>query len=142
MDPDNNLYFPGNVGITVINPKGIKFNPYPPPVKIIGLKVNDRPFHLDTVIHRKKSLVLPYYQNNLAFEFAALNSAVPSLNRYVYRLIGGADEWVDLGHENKINISQSTFEHLQDDPAFSFVKRGKIQVKGKDDLEMYFVESG
>ncbi|TNE64220.1 MAG: hypothetical protein EP344_03940 [Bacteroidetes bacterium] len=104
MDLDGNLYFPGNVGVTVINPRGIKFNPYPPPVKIIDLKVNDRPFPLDTVIHQKKSLVLPYDQNNLAFEFAALNSAVPALNRYTYRLVGGADKWVDLGHENKINL--------------------------------------
>ncbi|MDH4091970.1 MAG: adenylate/guanylate cyclase domain-containing protein [Cyclobacteriaceae bacterium] len=45
------------------------------------------------------------------------------------------------GEAGKVNISQSTYELLKDDAAFSFEPRGKIEVKGKVGLEMYFVES-
>jgi class 3 adenylate cyclase/tetratricopeptide (TPR) repeat protein len=40
----------------------------------------------------------------------------------------------------KVNISQSTYEQLKDDPQFSFKSRGKIFVKGKGEMEMYFVD--
>ncbi|NRA10628.1 MAG: adenylate/guanylate cyclase domain-containing protein [Crocinitomicaceae bacterium] len=40
----------------------------------------------------------------------------------------------------KINISQSTFELLKDRPDLDFKSRGKIEVKGKGLLEMFFVE--
>jgi adenylate cyclase len=39
----------------------------------------------------------------------------------------------------KVNISQHTYELIKDDSDVSFEKRGKIKVKGKGDLEMYFV---
>jgi class 3 adenylate cyclase/tetratricopeptide (TPR) repeat protein len=39
----------------------------------------------------------------------------------------------------KVNISQATYELLKDDPAFSFESRGKIEAKGKGEMEMLFV---
>lgn len=39
---------------------------------------------------------------------------------------------------NKINISQSTYELVKDN--FTFEYRGKIEVKGKGKIDMYFVE--
>ena len=39
----------------------------------------------------------------------------------------------------KVNISQATYELLKDDPQFTFESRGKIQAKGKGEVEMYFV---
>ena len=44
------------------------------------------------------------------------------------------------GSLGKVNISQSTFEMVKDLDQFSFESRGKIQTKGKGELEMYFVE--
>ena len=38
----------------------------------------------------------------------------------------------------KINISEATFEKVIDD--FSFTSCGKIDVKNKGEVEMYFVE--
>ncbi len=40
----------------------------------------------------------------------------------------------------QVNISQDTYELLKNDPDFSFEKRGKIEVKGKGMMEMYFVK--
>jgi class 3 adenylate cyclase len=39
----------------------------------------------------------------------------------------------------KVNISQVTYNLIKDDPAFDFEYRGKIQAKGKGELDMYFV---
>ncbi len=43
------------------------------------------------------------------------------------------------GEVGKVNISQFTYELLKNDPAFAFESRGRIEVKGKGGLEMYFV---
>ena len=43
------------------------------------------------------------------------------------------------GMVGKVNISQITYELLKDDPDFKFESRGKIQAKGKGEIEMYFV---
>ena len=39
----------------------------------------------------------------------------------------------------KVNISQSTYELIRDDDDFSFEPRGRIEAKGKGELEMYSV---
>lgn len=39
----------------------------------------------------------------------------------------------------KVNISQVTYEFIKDDPQFTFESRGKIQAKGKGEIEMWFV---
>ena len=40
----------------------------------------------------------------------------------------------------KINISQSTYELLKDKSGYEYEHRGKIEAKGKGELDMYFVE--
>ncbi len=39
----------------------------------------------------------------------------------------------------KVNISQATHDLLKDDPQFVFESRGKIEAKGKGEIEMWFV---
>ncbi|WP_445382956.1 adenylate/guanylate cyclase domain-containing protein [Robiginitalea sp. IMCC43444] len=43
------------------------------------------------------------------------------------------------GSIGKVNISEQTFNLIKDDPVFRFERRGKIQAKGKGEIEMYFV---
>jgi class 3 adenylate cyclase len=44
------------------------------------------------------------------------------------------------GEVDQVNISESTFRLLVDDPQFIFINRGKISAKNKGDIQMYFVE--
>ncbi len=44
------------------------------------------------------------------------------------------------GEIGKVNISEGTYTLLKDDPEFNFKSRGKIDAKGKGEMEMYFVE--
>jgi adenylate cyclase len=43
------------------------------------------------------------------------------------------------GNVEKVNISQDTYELLKGDPSFTFEHRGKIEAKGKGEVDMYFV---
>ena len=43
------------------------------------------------------------------------------------------------GAVGQVNISQHTYELLQDNKKFTFTHRGKIQAKGKGKIDMYFV---
>lgn len=45
------------------------------------------------------------------------------------------------GEAGRVNISSSTYEFIKDDPDFIFEQRTKIPVKGKGEMQMYFVNS-
>jgi len=47
----------------------------------------------------------------------------------------------NVGEAGKVNISHSTYELIKDDPAFKFEARGTVTVKGKEDVEMWFVSA-
>ncbi len=44
------------------------------------------------------------------------------------------------GEVGKVNISQATYTLLQSDPDFTFESRGKIEAKGKGEIDMWFVQ--
>lgn len=44
------------------------------------------------------------------------------------------------GAVGKVNISQHTYELIKDNPAFTFTHRGKINAKGKGEIDMWFVD--
>ena len=43
------------------------------------------------------------------------------------------------GAVGKVNISQNVYTIVKDEEEFSFEYRGKINAKGKGEMEMYFV---
>ena len=53
--------------------------------------------------------------------------------------VNTASRMESSGEIGKVNISESTYKLLRDDPDFTFESRGKIQAKGKGEIEMYFV---
>jgi class 3 adenylate cyclase len=43
------------------------------------------------------------------------------------------------GEVGQVNISESTYELVKNEPGLSFTPRGKVKAKGKGEMEMYFV---
>lgn len=43
------------------------------------------------------------------------------------------------GAVGKVNISEDTYNAIKDEPEFTFESRGKIEAKGKGEVEMFFV---
>jgi class 3 adenylate cyclase len=86
----------------------------------------------------------------LAFEMrAGINTGhvvagIVGVKKFQYDIWGDtvntASRMESHGEIGQVNISQPTFEQLENDPDFKFKSRGKIQTKGKGEIEMYFVE--
>jgi len=53
--------------------------------------------------------------------------------------VNTASRMESSGEVGMINISQATYEKVKDSSEFEFESRGKIEVKGKGSLEMFFV---
>jgi adenylate cyclase len=43
------------------------------------------------------------------------------------------------GEVGRVNISEATYELVKNEPGLAFTLRGKVQAKGKGEMEMYFV---
>ncbi len=54
--------------------------------------------------------------------------------------VNTASRMENSGEVGKVNISQSTYELIKNDAAFTFESRGNTEVKGKGEMEMWFVE--
>ncbi|MBN2279849.1 MAG: response regulator [Candidatus Marinimicrobia bacterium] len=92
------LFFGGNNGLNAFYPDRLKelSNPYIPPIVITGITVMDRQLHpsLFTGNSTKNPLVLPYNENRVSFEFAALDFTRPEKNQFAFILEGIDDDWV------------------------------------------------
>jgi signal transduction histidine kinase/ligand-binding sensor domain-containing protein len=95
---DGHIYFGGTNGLNRFHPNNVRDNPYPPPVILTSLKVFET-----SLANSVEALRLPYTDNTLSFEFAALDFTAPHLNKYSWRLEGFDSEWsaVTSKHETK-----------------------------------------
>jgi len=92
-------YFGGDHGLTEFMPTN--YNTTPPELIFTDLKLSNKSIHsmkddspIDSSLFEIKSLTLPYTQNNLSFEFAALHYANPKKNQYAHRLKGYEEDWI------------------------------------------------
>ncbi len=81
---------------------------------MVGVEINHQPVHfglpgslLTAPVEYLHELHLNYDQNNLSFEFAALDFTDPAQNRYRYQLVGLDADWVETG-----GIRFAHFTHL------------------------------
>lgn len=65
------------------------------------------------------------------------------LKKFAYHIWGDtvntASRLESSGEVGQVNISEATYAMVKDAPGLSFTPRGKVQAKGKGELEMYFV---
>jgi signal transduction histidine kinase/ligand-binding sensor domain-containing protein len=96
-EEENLILFGGVGGINYFNSSEFFDNPIAPVPIISKIRVNDDDFPTDTVIWYKKSIVLPYAQNTLSFEFTGLQFANTGGNQYYYKMQGIDKEWIFAG---------------------------------------------
>lgn len=108
------LVFGGVNGLNRFLPQELQLDTTPPPIYLVGLEINHQKADfkkpespLAGPLSYTSSLALNYNQNNLSFEFAALDYTDPSKNRYRYRLEGLEKEWVESG-----NLRFAHYSHL------------------------------
>lgn len=97
---------------------------------------------LDFIEERKK--VSPHALDlRIGIHSGHVIAGIVGVKKFAYDIWGDtvntAARMEQNGEKGKINISKNTFELVKDD--FHTTHRGKISVKGKGELDMYFVEA-
>jgi two-component system sensor histidine kinase ChiS len=97
------IFFPSGNGIVTFHPDNIKDNEEVPPIVITDFRLFNKSVTVGADSPLKKSITyteeieLPYHQNHLGFEFAALNYINTSKNQYKYMLKGLDKDWINAG---------------------------------------------
>lgn len=86
---------------------------------------------------------LPYFEIRIGLHTGPVVAGIVGVKKFQYDIWGDtvntASRMESSGEVGKVNISQSTYNQLKENPEFSFIQRGKIATKGKGEIEMYFV---
>ena len=123
-DRNGTFYFGANEGILYFHPDSLRENPNIPPVLLTSFKIGNKevPIQvnpgnnfqglspLSQSISHTKNIRLQWFQNDLSFEFVALNYLHPEKNQYQYRLKSYSDEWIGT------NASQPFANYTNLDP--------------------------
>jgi len=83
------------------------------------------------------------YEIRIGLNSGPVIAGIVGNKKFAYDIWGDtvntASRMESSGAAGKINISQSTYEIIKDNDNFDFEYRGKINVKGKGEVDMYFV---
>ena len=102
---------------------------------------------MQTFIGKRKSdmdaVGRPAFEMRVGIHSGPIVAGIVGVKKFQYDIWGDtvntASRMETKGAAGQVNISQATYELLKDDLQLSFESRGKIEAKGKGEIEMYFV---
>lgn len=87
---------------------------------------------------------LPAFDMRVGIHTGPVVAGIVGVKKFQYDIWGDtantASRMESSGEVGRVNISVSTYREVMTTPGFTFTSRGKVSVKGKGELEMYFVE--
>lgn len=94
-----------NEGFFHFSPSLLGYNTYIPPVHIKSAKILRDNISYGSELMFLEELELDYNQDIVSFEFTALNYIFPGKNQFSYKIEGISDDWIDLGFNRSINVT-------------------------------------
>ncbi|MEM7582734.1 MAG: response regulator [Acidobacteriota bacterium] len=102
------MLFGGVKGFNLFHPSQIRANTHVPQVALTDLLKFNRSVELGEPLSRVSDLELSHRDWVVAFEFAALDFTAPEQNRYLHKLEGFDQDWVDSGR-----LRRATYTNLE-----------------------------
>jgi signal transduction histidine kinase/ligand-binding sensor domain-containing protein len=104
---DGRVWFSTSAGVYWIDSKHIPRNRLPPPVQILSVLVNGKPYGASA------GTLLPKHTTDMEIDYTALSLSIPSRVRFKYKLDGVDAAWKDAGSRRQAfytNLSPGTHQ--------------------------------
>ncbi|MBT7579045.1 MAG: response regulator [Candidatus Marinimicrobia bacterium] len=138
-NPNDELFFGGNNGITFFHPDSLINNPHIPPIVLTDFQLFNESVRIDSSwddvekgdyalqkqVSRLDEIQLSYRENVFSFEFAALDYRNPMKNQYAYKMEGFNEDWIYTDASQRI----ATYTNL-DPGEYTF----KVKGSNNDDV--------
>ena len=86
----------------------------------------------------------PAFDMRVGIHTGPVVAGIVGVKKFQYDIWGDtvntASRMESSGEVRRVNISRDTYEQVKNEPGLRFVPRGLVEVKGKGELEMFFVE--
>ncbi|GAA4449822.1 hypothetical protein GCM10023189_09530 [Nibrella saemangeumensis] len=103
--PNGQMYFGKFSGFTTFHPDSIRTNTFVPPVVLTAFRKGEKVTYFEKPLSELNEIVLPHEQNNISFEYAALNYSQPHKNQYAYQLVNFENDWVHAGTRRTVSYT-------------------------------------
>ena len=99
------IYFGGDRGVSVINPKDIKLNDNLPEIQLLEFQVNNKVVNKNAFFDSNNSINLTHDQNLLEFKFAVIEYSDSNLNQLRYFLVKNNKDTINIGNNKDIQFN-------------------------------------